>query len=240
MSALSASFEGGKEAEGRVRSERAAARGTLLAQALELETSDPQRSREVVEKLLHTRHATFPEARSGFLLVARLGLTSPTDRLLASVRAVLVPDAAVVDSALRTLDATRSPDLPNEASYAFLAKHAADGELDPSMLLGLSRLEEVLARPPSPAAAFFDLDGIEAAVLVAPGSLVPRLARAELAVLAGDLETARRDVRALREIAPVSALVFHAAAQLALGRGEGDVARDLVERAQRIGLPALR
>jgi Flp pilus assembly protein TadD len=238
--ALSASLEGGKEAADRVRSERAAARANALAQALELETSDPARAREVAERLIHTRQAGSTEARSAFLLVARLGTTNANDRIVASLRAVLVPDAAVVDSALRTLDATRSPDLPNEPTFAALAKHTADGELDPAMFLGLARLEEVLARPPSPIAALFDLDGIDASALVVPGSLIPRLARAELSVLAGDLETARRDVRALREIAPVSALVFHAAAQLALGRGEQDVARDLVERAQRIGLPALR
>jgi hypothetical protein len=160
--------------------------------------------------------------------VARLAKNAPVERVWASARALLPPDAAAVESAHRALAlAWRSEHLPLPAA-AEITKRATDGEAEAAVAFALVRLEDSIARRQTGlAVAQSALPILERARRAAPSSLLPWIAHAYDSVATDDLATAEEDLRVLREVAPESTLVLGAASALATARGDRDLARAL-------------
>ncbi|HZU96956.1 MAG TPA: hypothetical protein VFF73_09705, partial [Planctomycetota bacterium] len=233
IDALAAALAGGPDDALRVRKERGEARARLLADALA--EKDPDAARKLAEKLANTKRAVFPETRKALLLEARLAEAQPLDRLLACARATFLPDGATLDDAHGVLAAGWSTKPVGAQALAQLARKAAAGDREAAVAFAFAKLEDAMTANGVAAPLARDLlEPLEKARRAAPESLVPLVAHAALAREAGELALAEADLAILGELGPESALVLRVRARVARSRGDGDLGRELDERARRV------
>jgi hypothetical protein len=233
IDALAAAAAGGPDDALRVRKERSEARAQLLASALA--EKDPDAARKAAEKLANARRAFFPETRKALLLEAQLAEAQPLERLLACARATFLPDPATLDDAHAVLASGWTTRPVGAQALAQLARRAASGDREAAVAFAFAKLEDAMTTNGVAAPLARDLlEPLEKARRAAPESLVPLLAHAALAREAGELVLAEADLTILRELGAESALLLRVRAKVARSRGDGDLGRELDERARRV------